>query len=62
MEINTVPGSFSFYLWEPSGVPFAKLVDTLIDIAIAEHRAKADLLFSFDSTMLDQTGGAKSNG
>ena len=62
MEINTVPGSFSFYLWEPSGLPFEKLLDSLIDIAMAEHRAKADLLFSFDSTMLDRSGGAKSNG
>lgn len=62
MEINTVPGSFSFYLWEPSGVSFEQLMDVLIDIAIAEHRAKSDLLFSFDSTMLDQTKGAKSGG
>lgn len=62
MEINTVPGSFSFYLWEPSGLSFEKLLDSLIEIALAEHRAKADLLFSFDSTMLDRSGGAKSDG
>ena len=62
MEINTVPGSFSFYLWEPSGVSFEKLMDTLIDIALAEHRAKSDLLFSFDSAMLEGAKGAKSDG
>jgi D-alanine-D-alanine ligase len=60
MEINTVPGSFSFYLWEASGVSFSELMDRIIEIAFAKHGAKADLLFSFDSAMLDATGGAKS--
>ena len=61
MEINTVPGSFSFYLWEPSGVSFEQLMDNLIEIAFAEHRVKSDLLFSFDSAVLDRVG-AKSGG
>ena len=26
-ELNTIPGSFSFYLWEPMGLPFADLMD-----------------------------------
>jgi D-alanine-D-alanine ligase len=58
MEINTVPGSFSFYLWEASGVPFSDLMDDLVEIALENYRSKSDLLFSFDSTMLD-SGGAK---
>ena len=62
MEINTVPGSFSFYLWEPSGVSFRELMGRLIEIAMAEHAAKSELMFSFDSGMLDRTGGAKSGG
>ena len=28
-EINTIPGSLSFYLWEPVGVPYTKLLDGL---------------------------------
>jgi D-alanine-D-alanine ligase len=59
MEINTVPGSFSFYLWEASGVPFSELVDNLVEIALESHRSKSDLLFSFDSAMLDSNIGAK---
>ncbi len=39
-EINTIPGSFSFYLWEPTGVPFAELVHRMIEIGRARHRAK----------------------
>lgn len=62
MEINTVPGSFSFYLWEPSGLSFKALMERLIEIAFAEHRARADLLFTFDSEMLQRAGGSKRGG
>jgi D-alanine-D-alanine ligase len=62
MEINTMPGSFSFYLWEPSGVSFKDLLANLIEIARAEQRARSELLFSFDSEMLARLGGGKSGG
>jgi D-alanine-D-alanine ligase len=57
MEINTVPGSFSFYLWEPSGVSFEALMAELLEIAVEAHRLRSDLLFTFDSGMLDARGG-----
>jgi D-alanine-D-alanine ligase len=59
MEINTVPGSFSFYLWEASGVSFSELMDRMVEIAFENHRARGELLFSFDSAMLEAGGGAK---
>jgi D-alanine-D-alanine ligase len=62
MEINTTPGSFSFYLWEASGLSFPELARELVDIAIDTHRAKSDLLFSFDSGLLETRRGAKSGG
>src|SRR5680860_422910 len=62
MEINTVPGSFAFYLWEPAGVSFEKLVDTLIDIALETHRKREGMLFSFESGMLEASLGAKAGG
>jgi D-alanine-D-alanine ligase len=62
MEINTTPGSFSFYLWEASGLSFPELARELVDIAIDTHRAKSDLLFSFDSGLLESQRGAKSGG
>jgi D-alanine-D-alanine ligase len=42
-EVNTIPGftPISMYprLWEVSGVPYAELLDRLIDLAIARaHR------------------------
>ena len=62
MEINTVPGSFSFYLWEPTGVAFDELLRLLIDSALAAYMAKSELMFTFESTMLAGLGGAKSGG
>jgi D-alanine-D-alanine ligase len=63
MEINTVPGSFSFYLWEPAGVPFEDLIDTLIDIALTGHARKSELMFTFESGLLEgHRAGVKAGG
>lgn len=32
-ELNTIPGSMSFYLWEASGVSYPELIDRLVTIA-----------------------------
>jgi D-alanine-D-alanine ligase len=41
-EINTIPGftPISMYpkLWEASGIPYAKLIDRLIELALERHR------------------------
>jgi len=41
-EINTIPGftSISMYpkMWEASGIPYPKLIDRLIDLALERHR------------------------
>ena len=62
MEINTTPGSFAFYLWEASGSTFADLMDELISIALQTHRARQDLMFTFDSTILARQTGGKTHG
>ncbi len=62
MEINTVPGSFAFYLWEASGVPFGELVGSLVDSALKAHEDKGKLMFSFDSGLLAGYGGGKTRG
>ncbi|HVM73483.1 MAG TPA: D-alanine--D-alanine ligase family protein [Candidatus Paceibacterota bacterium] len=50
-EINTIPGftSISMFpmLWEASGIPPKKLVDTLISLAIARHKRDAKLKTSY---------------
>ena len=62
MEINTVPGSFSFYLWEASGMSFDELAQNLLDIALQTHALKAQLMFSFESGILEGMRGPKSSG
>ena len=49
-EINTIPGftPISMYprLWEASGVPYAKLIDRLIELALERHTAKKATRFT----------------
>lgn len=52
-EANTVPGSFSFYLFEPVGVDFPQLADTLIEIALAEAAERRATTRTFDSVLLE---------
>ncbi|MBQ4556081.1 MAG: D-alanine--D-alanine ligase [Clostridia bacterium] len=60
-EINTIPGSLSFYLWEPLGVKYTELLDRMIDLAMKRQRARNNLTFSFESNVLSgiSLGGAK---
>jgi len=60
-EINTIPGSLSFYLWEQAGMSFPALLDRLISLAFKREREKAALVSSFDTNLLQSAsiGGAK---
>jgi D-alanine-D-alanine ligase len=51
-EVNTVPGSLSFYLWEPAGLSFADLLTALLDLARQRHDEKTRTSFSIDSWLL----------
>ena len=53
-EINTIPGSFSFYLWEKSGLNFTQLVEELIAIALKRHQAKNGRIRSYDTNLLSE--------
>lgn len=60
-EINTIPGSLAFYLWEAAGVPFAELLDRMLSLAFKRQRQRAALTFSYDVNLLAgvSLGGAK---
>ena len=49
-EINTIPGftSISMYpkMWEHAGIPYSKLLDRLIDLALERHARKRQLKYS----------------
>ena len=53
-EINTIPGSFSFYLWEESGLNITGLMNELIDIARRRHRRKSGRVRSYETNLLSE--------
>lgn len=53
-EINTIPGSFSFYLWEKSGLTFGQLAEELINIALKKHKVKNGRIRSYDTNLLSE--------
>ena len=58
-EINTCPGSLSFYLWEPSNKKYSELLDELIKIGIRNYQYKQKKINSFDSNILSNFNGTK---
>jgi D-alanine-D-alanine ligase len=51
-ELNTIPGSLSFYLWENGGLSFTSLLDEMVDIAFTRHRNRERLTYSYDVNIL----------
>ena len=51
-EINTIPGSLSYYLWDKTGMSYTQLLDKLIKIAIDNKRREDNLHFVFNSNIL----------
>ncbi|MGA9875556.1 MAG: D-alanine--D-alanine ligase family protein [Solirubrobacteraceae bacterium] len=59
-ELNTIPGSFSFYLWEPAGMPFVDLMDELIALALDEQREQSRTTTVFATNLLaERASGTK---
>lgn len=58
-EINTIPGSLSFYLWEASGIKFNELMDRLVQLALKRKRAIDRKTFTYDQNIFALGGGVK---
>ena len=54
-EINTIPGSFAYYLWRDN-FDFATLVQMQIDEGIKEQKQKEKLKFLYESKVLSGCG------
>lgn len=52
-EINTIPGSVAFYLWEPKGIDFSTLCDKAIKIAIKRQTRREKIIYSNDVNLLN---------
>lgn len=58
-EINTIPGSLAFYLWEPVGKNYTELLDELISLAIREYKRQSKIIYTFENNLLNNFGGLK---
>lgn len=60
-EINTIPGSLAFYLWEPVGIKYPELLDRMIQLSLKRVREESGIAYSFDSNILNMQvlGGTK---
>ena len=58
-EINTIPGSLSFYLWEATGLSFDRLMDRLVSLALKRKRDEATKTVSYDGNIFSMGGGVK---
>lgn len=51
-EINTIPGSLSFYLWEATGLKYTDMLDRLVDLAFRRQRGRENLTFTIKTNIL----------
>ena len=58
-EINTIPGSLSFYLWEATGLKFDQLMDRLVKLALKRKREQGQKTVSYDQNIFSLGGGVK---
>lgn len=60
-EINTIPGSMAFYLWQASGLGYSDMIDRIVDYAMKAQSNKDDSNYAFHSDILGQVdlGGVK---
>lgn len=58
-EINTIPGSLSFYLWEATGITFEKLMDKLVQLALKRKTDQGNKTTNFDHNIFNLSGGVK---
>lgn len=59
-EINTIPGSLAFYLWENAGIPYSILIDRMIRFAEKAHADKNQSNYAYSSDILKNVSfGAK---
>ena len=51
-EINTIPGSFSFYLWRHNGLEYPELIDKLVEIAEKANEEKNKNNYTYKSDII----------
>lgn len=60
-EINTMPGSMAFYLWEATGLKYKNMLEQVINLGLKRKREEENVTYSFDTNVLAgvKLGGSK---
>lgn len=53
-EINAIPGSMAFYLWEASGVSFTKQITDLIEQSINDFASQQSFTLDYESDIVNK--------
>lgn len=56
-ELNTMPGSLAFYLWQASDMTQGQVVDTLVHYAREAHAEKRRNLYDYKTNLVDMVAG-----
>jgi len=57
-EVNTIPGSLSFYLWEPLGLSYSALLDRMVSLALKRERQRGSFRSEIDTGILKNFSGS----
>lgn len=52
-ELNTIPGSLSFHLWNATNLNYTDLLDKLISLSLKRQREENNLIYSFETNILN---------
>lgn len=61
-EINSIPGSLAFYLWDAKGINFTQVLDDMINIGVKDYKKRVSKTHSFETNILKgfaANGGVK---
>lgn len=56
-EINTIPGSIAYYLFEECGISFERLIDATVDSALSRHEEKSKNIKTYITNVLEGNFG-----
>lgn len=55
-EVNSIPGSLAFYLWEATDISYPQLLDNLIENAIKMYFLNQKITYAIDTNVLNMQG------
>jgi D-alanine-D-alanine ligase len=58
-EVNPIPGSMAFYLWEASGIPFKQQISDMIEQAVRDEAQAASKHLDYETDIIEKFTGRK---